>query len=114
MHILFCLLFFLMIRRPPRSTLFPYTTLFRSTGLGARASGVGMLSIAVPESLKSLLVSHLPEALIIGCPETPDGAIAHLPQSVDLADYSAIACGPGLTRDAKSAVESVDREERRV
>src|SRR2546430_11630151 len=25
-----CLYFFLMIRRPPRSTLFPYTTLFRS------------------------------------------------------------------------------------
>src|SRR4029078_13740472 len=25
-----CLIFFLMIRRPPRSTLFPYTTLFRS------------------------------------------------------------------------------------
>src|SRR3712207_7759331 len=24
-----------MIRRPPRSTLFPYTTLFRSTGVGA-------------------------------------------------------------------------------
>src|SRR3712207_9534369 len=24
--------FFLMIRRPPRSTLFPYTTLFRSHG----------------------------------------------------------------------------------
>src|SRR5437667_7796137 len=30
----FCLFFFLMIRLPPRSTLFPYTTLFRS--LGAR------------------------------------------------------------------------------
>src|SRR5437762_5968382 len=27
---LFLLLFFLIIRRPPRSTLFPYTTLFRS------------------------------------------------------------------------------------
>src|ERR1039458_1261269 len=26
--------FFLMIRRPPRSTLFPYTTLFRSAALG--------------------------------------------------------------------------------
>src|SRR3989442_11946217 len=26
--------FFLMIRRPPRSTLFPYTTLFRSLGRG--------------------------------------------------------------------------------
>src|SRR5438067_3016214 len=25
--------FFLMIRRPPRSTLFPYTTLFRSQGV---------------------------------------------------------------------------------
>src|SRR3989442_9006511 len=28
--ILLALFFFLMIRRPPRSTLFPYTTLFRS------------------------------------------------------------------------------------
>src|SRR2546429_3655408 len=28
--------FFLMIRRPPRSTLFPYTTLFRSPSVGAR------------------------------------------------------------------------------
>src|SRR5689334_24247448 len=28
------LFFFLMIRRPPRSTLFPYTTLFRSAGSG--------------------------------------------------------------------------------
>src|SRR3989442_3524280 len=28
----FLIFFFLMIRRPPRSTLFPYTTLFRSTG----------------------------------------------------------------------------------
>src|SRR5438045_9101849 len=28
---LFLFFFFLMIRRPPRSTLFPYTTLFRSS-----------------------------------------------------------------------------------
>src|SRR2546427_7507753 len=28
--------FFLMIRRPPRSTLFPYTTLFRSRGRPCR------------------------------------------------------------------------------
>src|SRR5216684_6307238 len=35
MFLLFFLFFFffLMIRRPPRSTLFPYTTLFRSPGL---------------------------------------------------------------------------------
>src|SRR6201990_3735875 len=33
----FCvyLFFFLMIRRPPRSTLFPYTTLFRSSATAA-------------------------------------------------------------------------------
>src|SRR2546430_10089401 len=37
--------FFLMIRRPPRSTLFPYTTLFRSFGdvlyPASRGSGSG-------------------------------------------------------------------------
>src|SRR2546422_6295279 len=32
------LFFFLMIRRPPRSTLFPYTTLFRS----GRLHGIGV------------------------------------------------------------------------
>src|ERR1044071_10090335 len=36
--VLFSLLcFFLMIRRPPRSTLFPYTTLFRSVDVQRRA-----------------------------------------------------------------------------
>src|SRR5689334_25220928 len=29
-HFILSFFFFLMIRRPPRSTLFPYTTLFRS------------------------------------------------------------------------------------
>src|ERR1039457_7438055 len=37
----FLLYFFLMIRRPPRSTLFPYTTLFRSTARYARAGRPG-------------------------------------------------------------------------
>src|SRR2546430_11992284 len=31
-----CVFFFLMIRRPPRSTLFPYPTLFRSFDPGTR------------------------------------------------------------------------------
>src|SRR5688572_32320822 len=31
--------FFLMIRLPPRSTLFPYTTLFRSTSMRIRTHG---------------------------------------------------------------------------
>src|SRR5690349_22477525 len=32
----FCHFFFLLMRRPPRSTLFPYTTLFRSSARGSR------------------------------------------------------------------------------
>ncbi|MBW4420559.1 MAG: NAD(P)H-hydrate dehydratase [Myxacorys californica WJT36-NPBG1] len=77
------------------------------TGLGARASGVGMLSIAVPESLKSTLSAQLPEALIIGCPETEAGAIAELPASLGLSSFHAIACGPGLTTEASSIVQQI-------
>ncbi|MBD2438664.1 NAD(P)H-hydrate dehydratase [Nostoc sp. FACHB-110] len=79
------------------------------TALGARASGVGMLSIAVPESLKLILVSHLPEALIIGCPETETGTISQLqlPDNTDLSSFSTIACGPGLTREATPIVQQV-------
>src|SRR3712207_8653790 len=36
-----------MIRRPPRSTLFPYTTLFRSRGLASRNR---LLRAALPEN----------------------------------------------------------------
>src|SRR2546429_3491673 len=48
--------FFLMIRRPPRSTLFPYTTLFRSlrAGVAAVARGTDTLLVrhlCVPQSL---------------------------------------------------------------
>jgi ADP-dependent NAD(P)H-hydrate dehydratase / NAD(P)H-hydrate epimerase len=78
------------------------------TGLGARASGVGMLSIAVPASLKPILVGHLPDALVIDCPETPSGAIAQLPpQAADFSQYKAIACGPGLTKEAEFVVKAV-------
>src|SRR5260370_29934820 len=43
---LMCLFFFLMIRRPPRSTLFPYTTLFRSKSAGPRGPAVWMLVLS--------------------------------------------------------------------
>src|SRR5256885_5695609 len=39
-----------MIRRPPRSTLFPYTTLFRSRGAGHRAWGVGTTAVRALET----------------------------------------------------------------
>src|SRR3712207_8269374 len=38
-----------MIRRPPRSTLFPYTTLFRSTSQGVQGPGHTLTS---PECLR--------------------------------------------------------------
>src|SRR3712207_8544673 len=41
-----CFFFFLMIRRPPRSTLFPYTTLFRS---------MEMLDESAPETVANFL-----------------------------------------------------------
>src|SRR3712207_8202024 len=41
--------FFLMIRRPPRSTLFPYTTLFRSVEVGRDAADAPALRRAHAE-----------------------------------------------------------------
>src|SRR2546422_4388636 len=45
--------FFLMIRRPPRSTLFPYTTLFRSLAV---AVDVVCLRVVPPESAEAARV----------------------------------------------------------
>src|SRR5437660_12729207 len=43
------LFFFLLIRRPPRSTLFPYTTLFRSVQAGPLLRRRGLLGAVRPE-----------------------------------------------------------------
>src|SRR2546422_2209543 len=60
------LFFFLMIRRPPRSTLFPYTTLFRSLRpvgdrrrAGAQAESV---RIAEEDGARTLQAVHLSQA----------------------------------------------------
>src|SRR6266480_5143996 len=68
--------FFLMIRRPPRSTLFPYTTLFRSRGRRARSrsatrSATGTCRSAGRSSPASAV------------PPTPEAALAALPVVVD-------------------------------
>src|SRR3989442_8561863 len=48
-----------MIRRPPRSTLFPYTTLFRSRGPGRRyavaVAAVAAAFLAPPDALSMLV-----------------------------------------------------------
>ncbi|MDA0265556.1 MAG: NAD(P)H-hydrate dehydratase [Cyanobacteria bacterium] len=66
-------------------------------GKGAIASGVGMLTLVVPESLKAMVLGQLPEALVIGAEETEDGVIAALPEDWQETNYDAIACGPGMT-----------------
>src|SRR3712207_7408959 len=52
--------FFLMIRRPPRSTLFPYTTLFRSDGAQQRLPDRGDLGRRLGE-VPGVLGAHLGE-----------------------------------------------------
>src|SRR5437764_10824121 len=53
----FFFLFFLMIRRPPRSTLFPYTTLFRSQAAVLRdTDDANVIANAVEELLRYLSI----------------------------------------------------------
>src|SRR5690606_41655459 len=49
---LYSFFFFLMIRRPPRSTLFPYTTLFRSVGEYREVRDLGHGEQIAPEDLE--------------------------------------------------------------
>src|ERR1039457_7417484 len=67
----FGLFFFLMIRRPPRSTLFPYTTLFRSSSLSSSCRGVRFPfpGISHPTDRKStrLNSSHLVISYAVFC-----------------------------------------------
>lgn len=77
------------------------------TALGARATGVGMMTIAVPASLKSLVLQSVPEALVIACPETKQGAIASLSPEVSLDSYDAIAYGPGVTTETDAILSEV-------
>src|SRR3712207_9553839 len=52
-QVVYLFFFFLMIRRPPRSTLFPYTTLFRS-GLSTRSHLMEMNSVLRDPKFSSL------------------------------------------------------------
>src|SRR5206468_12807248 len=57
------LFFFLMIRRPPRSTLFPYTTLFRSSR---------------PEGFHDLLINFASQMIIAGKIPAADSFLSQL------------------------------------
>src|SRR3712207_8444249 len=59
----FILFFFLMIRRPPRSTLFPYTTLFRSSGFGIVEEQ--LVEIAEPKEQEGVGRHARPQPLVL-------------------------------------------------
>src|SRR5215475_13079197 len=59
--------FFLMIRRPPRSTLFPYTTLFRSALDSAAVNSARVRAAPAAEELVVVdaeHVEHLPDRVV--------------------------------------------------
>src|SRR3712207_7544185 len=58
-----------MIRRPPRSTLFPYTTLFRS----AQSAVVGMKP-GTPDCLRAQDIAMASRAIMEKTKDLPDGA----------------------------------------
>src|SRR3712207_7090748 len=59
---MYVIFFFLMIRRPPRSTLFPYTTLFRSGAPGGHCR-VRLPELEVPEAVVSRVEDAEPVCL---------------------------------------------------
>src|SRR2546423_11665264 len=64
--------FFLMIRRPPRSTLFPYTTLFRSPGVGMQLgvqprAGIEQVDVAAAPDRSEEHTSELQSLAYLVC-----------------------------------------------
>src|SRR3712207_9201172 len=55
-HVYIYIFFFLMIRRPPRSTLFPYTTLFRSWLAVVVEQRVSLRQVPADQGVGPLLV----------------------------------------------------------
>src|SRR3712207_7423477 len=53
-----CFFFFLMIRRPPRSTLFPYTTLFRSEVLRLAERGGDLSGPAFASPIRDFYLTN--------------------------------------------------------
>jgi hydroxyethylthiazole kinase-like uncharacterized protein yjeF len=81
-------------------------------GQGALASGVGMLTLVVPASLKLAVSSQLPEALVMAAPETTEGIMAGLPDALDISQYDCVACGPGMTPQTAPVMEVIVRCDR--
>src|SRR5260221_10711833 len=86
--------FFLMIRRPPRSTLFPYTTLFRSGYAGQKCTATSrVIVVGVDGGLTEALTAAV-QALPLGDPAQPG-----------------VQVGPVIAEQARRAVLDAARSE---
>src|SRR6185295_17880341 len=86
--------FFLMIRRPPRSTLFPYTTLFRSVLVHAAIDDVDVAG-RVEAGERHRLRGPEVEAVV---DEVAEGGVQLLHARVDLFDLARLP-GPARERE---------------
>src|SRR5256885_15849328 len=96
--------FFLMIRRPPRSTLFPYTTLFRSP-----ATNPGELPELpkLTELVQSLGLTPATHAIVVstGADATDFGAAARVYWTLKLLGLKELSVlNGGMKADRKSVV----------
>src|SRR3712207_7977505 len=70
-----------MIRRPPRSTLFPYTTLFRSDNRFAGVKARDLLRLARPRPEARFVAFHSYDGYTTNLPlaefDVPDAMLAH-------------------------------------
>ena len=75
-------------------------------GLGALRAGAGILQIATCQSAAPHLAMAMPEAMVVGCPETPAGGIdpASAPRLTELGSgCDAVLIGPGMMDTAAVA-----------
>ena len=75
------------------------------TVLSALRSGAGLVTAFVPETLAPAFAARAPEAMWVGCPETPEGGLAleglRMVQA-KLERASALVIGPGLGREPET------------
>src|SRR5258708_38429738 len=91
-----------MIRRPPRSTLFPYTTLFRSFAVGGGYAG--------PDIDPSLMIADFFQNTRTGVPGWPAGLL----DASSLAQYQAYCLASGLLLSPVIDQQRRDRKSTRL
>src|SRR5256886_5307346 len=101
-----------MIRRPPRSTLFPYTTLFRSPLQGSAADLIKIAMVRIAAALRegglaSRMILQVHDELVLEVPAGEAGVAtelgkSHMERAADLRVPLVVTVGAGINLvDAK-------------